>query len=101
MEGSSEMDVRARMFDILLVVRSRCARGEIGSPYSANRSRGKDSPGASRFLEKNINVHTGDIDGIGQSENRSLSLGFHTGITLGSGRAFGGGGYFTLSWSGC
>jgi aspartate/methionine/tyrosine aminotransferase len=62
---------------------------------------GVEIPGATGAFEKQINTQSRDIGGLAQYENGNLSLGFYAGITLGSGRAFGGGAYITLSWSGC
>jgi hypothetical protein len=62
---------------------------------------GVEIPGATGAFGKQINTQSGDIGGLAQYENGNLSLGFYAGTTLGSGRAFGGGAYITLSWSGC
>ena len=62
---------------------------------------GKEIPGATTFFGRGINTKSRDIGGLAQYEDGGLSLGFYTGITLGSGRTFGGGGYFTVSWRGC
>jgi hypothetical protein len=62
---------------------------------------GVEIPGATRVFGKQINTQSRDIGGLAQYENGNLSLGVYAGTTLGSGRAFGGGGYLTLSWSGC
>jgi len=62
---------------------------------------GKEIPGASSFFGKGIDIAHKDIVGLAQYENGNLSAGVYGGITMGSGRAFGGGGYLTLSWAGC
>jgi len=62
---------------------------------------GIEVPGASRFFGESVNVKHGDVGGLAQYENRSLSVGFYGGATFKSGRAIGGGWYFTFSWSGC
>jgi hypothetical protein len=60
---------------------------------------GIEIPGASSVFGKNLNTQSQDLGGLAQYESGNLSLGFYAGTTLGSGRAFGGGGYLTLSWA--
>jgi hypothetical protein len=62
---------------------------------------GKEFKGASKVFGKDINVKSRDLGGLAQYENGKLSVGGYGGVTLGSNRSFGGGAYFTLSWSGC
>ena len=62
---------------------------------------GIEIPGASRQFGKKVNVGSRDVGGLAQYENGSLSVGFYSGVTLGSGRAFGGGAYLTLSRNAC
>ncbi len=62
---------------------------------------GIEIPNATSVFGKNINTQSKDIGGLAQYENGNLSLGLYEGLTFGSGRAFGGGGYITISWSGC
>ncbi len=62
---------------------------------------GIEIPGATNVFGKNINTQSKDFGGLAQYENGNLSLGLYGGLAFGSGRAFGGGGYLTLSWSGC
>ena len=62
---------------------------------------GIEIPGATSAFGKNINTQSKDIGGLAQYEKGNLSLGLYGGLAFGSGRAFGGGGYLTLSWSGC
>lgn len=47
---------------------------------------GIEIPGASRQFGKKIDVHSRDVGGLAQYENGSLSLGFYSGVTFGSGR---------------
>jgi RHS repeat-associated protein len=58
-------------------------------------------PGATNIFGTTIGTKSRDIGGLAQYENGTLSLGLYGGLTFGSDRAFGGGGYFTISWSGC
>lgn len=62
---------------------------------------GIEIPGASRQFGKKMNVASRDVGGLAQSENGSVSLGFYSGVTFGSGRTFGGGAYGTLRWNAC
>jgi hypothetical protein len=62
---------------------------------------GIEIPGASREFGKKISVQKWEFGGLFQYENGHLSVGLYGGFTLGKGRTFGAGSYFTLSWSGC
>lgn len=56
---------------------------------------GKEILGPTRFFGRQVNSHSRDFGGLAQYEGGHLSLGIYGGITMGSGRAYGGGGYFT------
>jgi hypothetical protein len=47
-----------------------------------------------------MNVQSNDLGGFATYENGNVSVGGYGGVTMGSGRAFGGA-YITWSWTGC
>jgi|GEM_PF-3200168 len=60
---------------------------------------GEFSAASSKFGKK-LNVDTLDYGGLAVFDG-DLNVGGYAGLSLGSGRTFGGGGYVTLSWGGC
>ena len=78
------------------VTRNGLTRGTTHTEYTYEGSMRAES---NRHSDRRRLINSACITST--SERGNLSLGIYGGITLGSGRAFGGGGYFTVSWTGC